>query len=420
MFVKLKWKFWLILIVVCFIISKVPPCIIQYNEKKASEEEAAKVYSTCVIDIRQNNPALKNRISGEMIHINGTNVKVISSSENPDIIISEKKDSLDGYDELEDFLYVPYIMVANPNLIGTSQTCFNPVNNDKEKFSKDIRYILEAMEEGKKWKDIGIDNDNVIGNKKDNVTLMIPTRYTNEYQKIKNYCIYALNNYSKPKNEDEYAILLARVNNILNQCIEVENIEAEFTQSSWFEGIILCKESIISEMPKYFTRKKCVVIAPTTTIKDTYQVYVKKEKADELKDILKDYSFLELTGFRNKEYNEISNSSYYKRSFEVFDCIEVNNISEIYQKVMPATIATKSNAEETTKETTEETIKETAIETKESTEETETTEESSENESIEENEETDDEITFGDIVFAIVVIALIILVVIALISILMI
>ena len=143
-------------------------------------------------------------------------------------IITRSEETYDGYTELKKYLYVPYVMVANPNLASSSQEYFGEIA--KNKYKKDIRYILSAMEEDKKWKDLGLNGDSIV---KGNVSFIIPDEYSVGYNDIREYFILALNDFKMPS-EDEINELSLRVDNILAKCTKVESIQSEFTKNSWF------------------------------------------------------------------------------------------------------------------------------------------------------------------------------------------
>lgn len=365
MIFKSKLKVWLLIIVVASIISSIPGIINNYKVKKAAED----IYTTCVIDIDVDDTVLKNRVSGSMIDVAGENVKIMISSDNPDIIISENEKTKSGYVELKDYLYIPYVMVANPNLKGADQECFNKVSGNYTKYEKDIRYILKAIEEDKKWCDIGIENSSVIDNGNNKVTLIIPNEYNNAYQKIREYFIFALNDYKKP-DANEINELAKRVDLILEKCEKSENIASLFTKSTWFKSIIFCPESIISERHSNF-KNNCMIISPGKTFRSKYNVYIKNEKLDEMKKILTSYTFLELTGYRNVVRNETTQSKYYKSTFEIFDYID--EIVTNDQSSIPAILESVSKEENSNIKTVEdvETEKESSDSTEELISETE-------------------------------------------------
>lgn len=386
MIFKSKLKVWLFIIVIASIISSIPGIINNYKAKKAAED----IYTTCVIDIDVDDTVLKNRVSGSMIDVAGENVKIMISSDNPDIIISENEKNKSGYVELKNYLYIPFVMVANPNLKGADQECFNKVSGNYTKYEKDIRYILKAIEEDKKWSDIGIENSSVIDNGNNKVTLIIPNDYNSAYQKIREYFILALNDYKKP-DANEINELAKRVDLILEKCEKSENIASLFTKSTWFKSIIFCPESIISERHTNF-KNNCMIISPGKTFRSKYNVYIKNEKLDEMKKILTSYTFLELTGYRNVVHNETTQSKYYKSTFEIFDYIdEIVTMND--QSSIPAILESASKEENSNIKTVKEveTEKESSDSTEELISETEELSQMEESETIESENNEEEE-----------------------------
>ncbi|WP_373261900.1 hypothetical protein [Hungatella hathewayi] len=395
MFIKANWKVWLIMIIVAIVITFAPTTITKIKEQRKAES----TYDTFIIDIKADNLSLKNRISGKIINVNGKNLKIIVNSENPDLIIAREKKEITGYSELENYLYVPYIMVANPNLRNNSQSCFYEVNGEGYlRYSKDIRYILSAIETGKTWKEMGFEEDSIIGDLNEPVTLVIQAEYDNSYDDMKKYFMLALNDFKVPT-KMESADLEARANAILSKCVKTEDISYLFNQNKWFKDILFVPESVISENLSSF-KKRYTVISPGKTMRSEYSTYVKSEKNDEIKEIIKSKEFLELTGFRNKDYNNILDSKYYKSSFEIFDfidtsCIELQGIVSVTESLP------------------EETVEETKVEETENATASEETEEGNETDEsqIEESNETEDSSTpsISLIIFLFIVIGAIII-----------
>lgn len=325
MYIKSKWKTWVFLIILALSIKVLPGYIKTFLTERAERKRADEIVTTYMITVNDVNSAIKNKILKDKINVNGKNVKFIDSFGEPDIIITRNDEAHDGYIELKDYLYVPYVMVSNPNLKGYSQECFGKLEGNK--FKKDIRYILSAIEEDKKWKDLGIDGDSIVKGK---VSFIVPDKYSQAYQDIREYFILALNDFNMPS-ENEIDELTMRADKILEKCTKVESIQSEFTKSSWFKQIILCEESIIAERPSNFG--SCIIINPGKTIKAEYNVYVKEDKLDEVKVILKSYKFLELSGFRNIEYNNTLESEPYTRSFVTFDYIDIKIPDEMQRPI---------------------------------------------------------------------------------------
>lgn len=321
MFVKAKLKLWLLLIVGSILISKAPGIIKSLHKQYEANKIAENTITTYTVDIESNDISLKNAITGKKFNIDNSNYQLMVSNNNPDIVITTDEKTRTGYKEFKNYLYVPYIMVMNPYLGEASQTYIYKDNSGD--YSKDIRYILLDIENEKTWKDVDLDHDGTVGKTSKLVKLIIPNEFSDEYMKIREYFIYALNDYKKP-NEEEYNELANRVDNILGKCERVEDLTTLFHQSSWFKGIVLCKESIISKNKNSFSRSGCKVICPTKTISDNYNVYIKEDKAENALKILKSINFLHESGFRNIEYNDISKSGAYSKSFEIFSIIDLD------------------------------------------------------------------------------------------------
>lgn len=355
MYIKSRWKTWLFLILLALAIKVLPGHINTFLAQRAEKKQADAIIHTYILKVEDVSSAIKNKIFEEKINVNGTNIKFIDSFSEPDIIITRADETHDGYIELKNYLYIPYVMVSNPNLSGASQNCFGKVN--KNKFKKDIRYLLSAIEEDKKWKDLGFNGESVV---KGNVSFIIPDKYSMAYQDIRKYFILALNDFNMP-NEDEIDNLSLRADNILAKCTKVESIQSKFGEDGWFKQIILCQESIIAERPSDFGN--CIIINPGKTIKADYNVYIKKDKVEEVKTILKSYQFLELSGFRNIEYNNTLESDPYSKSFITFDYVD-EKISENLERPATEVLAeTKTETKEETTEVNKESLNETIEET---------------------------------------------------------
>ena len=101
-----------------------------------------------------------------------------------------------------------------------------------------------------------------------------------------------------------------------------------------FRSIFVCKESVISENLNSFkngflTSPYYYEVSPVKTMNIEYDVYVKKEKVDEIKQFLQSVEFLELFGLRNTDsINNIMMSPYYERCFKVIDDIEMDTTDQ--------------------------------------------------------------------------------------------
>ena len=377
MFIKAKWKVWLGMLAIAALLQFSKCFIVNFITGLFNEP----AYTECRIEFRDEDAKYKNTVSGKNIVIDSsTAYKLTTTSEDPDIIITKDNETIDDYTKKENYAYVPLIMVAKPSVSG-EDAFFNGIKN--RQCEKDIRIILKAIEEGKSWKDVGITSNSVVNNSKDKVTLIIPNEYDKSYQKIKNYILLALNDYKEPS-EAELVDLTNRTNAILYKCTKVDSISALFHQNTWFKGIILCEENIIAKESSSF-RNTCTVISPGKTMRTQYNVYIKTSKAEELEDLLTSYKFLNVTGYRIGNV-DISDSKYYKYSFQVFDFVDIpieypENLIEVTETEQMETPVSTDISEETiteteavpetaeTSETETETVAETAAETLEQPEE---------------------------------------------------
>lgn len=326
MFVKAKFKLWIAILILCSLLSQVPG-IIAYITRDIPVTQ----YS---VGFDMDDTALKNRVAGKEIVLQDNKVSLSVNNTNQDFIIAKKNDKnlYDGYEKLNGYLYTPIIMFINTNLSSYKKN-FTIVNQESGKaYMKDIRYLLQAIEEDKTWEDIGID-EHLIGKKKEAVTLIVPSEYDETYQDIRNYFVMVLNDFKAPSGSD-LPDLQARVDNILKKCRKQEDISGILKGCPLHKGIFVCKESVISENLNSFkngflTSPYYYEVSPVKTMNIEYDVYVKKEKVDEIKQFLQSVEFLELFGLRNTDsINNIMMSPYYERCFKVIDDIEMDTTDQ--------------------------------------------------------------------------------------------
>ena len=326
MFVKAKFKLWIAILILCSLLSQVPG-IIAYITRDIPVTQ----YS---VGFDMDDTALKNRVAGKEIVLQDNKVSLSVNNTNQDFIIAKKNDKnlYDGYEKLNGYLYTPIVMFINTNLSSYKKN-FTIVNQESGKaYMKDIRYLLQAIEEDKTWEDIGID-EHLIGKKKEAVTLIVPSEYDETYQDIRNYFVMVLNDFKAPSGSD-LPDLQARVDNILKKCRKQEDISGILKGRPLHKGIFVCKESVISENLNSFkngflTSPYYYEVSPVKTMNIEYDVYVKKEKVDEIKQFLQSVEFLELFGLRNTDsINNIMMNPYYERCFKVIDDIEMDTTDQ--------------------------------------------------------------------------------------------
>ena len=229
MFVKAKLKVWLLLIAISFLFSKGSEIATTIYKNHMDEELNGNSINAYSINVENVNASIKNKINGTKFKVDDKNFELLVNQNNSDIIITKNEYSESGYKKLENYLYVPYVMIANPYLSEISQTY---INKNNVGYTKDMRSLLLDIESEKNWKEAGLDNEYLIEKTSNPIKLIIPSELSDDYAMIREYFIYALNGYSKP-NENEYKKLEKRVDDILNKCDKIENVSVLFQQSSY-------------------------------------------------------------------------------------------------------------------------------------------------------------------------------------------
>lgn len=321
MFVKAKIKVWAMIILICGILYKIPG-IISYITRDVPVME----YS---VGIDIDDVSLKNRIAGQTISQKDNVIKLSVKSEDQDFIISRRSDEnkYPGYEKMEGYLYTPLVMFVNNNVVNYNDNITIVEQDSGSAYMKDIRYLLQAIESDKTWKDIGFD-ERLIGKEKENVKFIIPNEYDSIYQTIRDYFVLALNDFKIPT-EEEQKELQQRVDAIIAKCDKQENVSGILKGSSITKGIFVYRESVISEhleefknsfisMPYYFE------ISPGKTVDIKYDVYVKKDKIDGIKNFMQSADFLEIFGMRNVDSINTTQSKSYERCFKVIDSVEMD------------------------------------------------------------------------------------------------
>lgn len=321
MFVKAKVKVWVVIILICGILYKVP-AIISHITREIPVTE----YS---VGIDIDDVSLKNRIAGQTISTKDNFIELNVKNDEQDFIITESshENKYPEYEKIEGYLYTPLVMFINNNVVNYNDNLTFVEQDSGKAYMKDIRYLLQAIESDKTWKDIGFD-EHLVGKEKDPVKFIIPNEYDSVYPAIRDYIVLALNDFRNPTME-ELKELEQRADIILAKCEQMENISGVFKSSDLKKGIFLYKESVISEYlsgfesswlstPYYFE------ISPGKTKRIEYDVYLKKDKAEEIKNFIQSKEFLEIFGLRNTDTINITQSKYYKRCFKVIDAVKTD------------------------------------------------------------------------------------------------
>lgn len=334
MFVKAKYKVWLSILVVCLIYSVFVKVIPQI---KADKEEQRKNDITYTIQMDTKDQALNSRIANQTITYNNANVTFLNTRVEPDIIITDKEDTYDGYEKIEGGLYTSFTIFTNRYLYkGYDDDWLNKSNeHGKDKYSKDIRMLLEAIEKGKTWGELGASKSYVV-EADEPVKLYIPTKYHPSYEFLRQYIAVALNDY-EPLNENNIKELTARADQILAKSKQTEL--SAFVEDSDIHGLLLAPESTMAECYTIFKNYTRGIIYPGKSIVMEYDLYVRPEKADHVKEITKSKGFWELFGLRSTYGNNTGEKNcLFERCFDVVDLVAASDIklpiSEIQEPVV--------------------------------------------------------------------------------------
>lgn len=316
--IKAKLKIWITLFVIYILIHSFGGYVTAFIEGLFKQPVEYKIS----IETEGNKSAINNK----KIKTSSEKVLLSYSNTNPDIIITRDDEPKDGYDKLEDFLYTPFVLLSKDGWENDDSSINHLTENGIHKYTKNIRYILEAIEQNKTWEEIGMTNEDVLGKTDSPVTLKIPNKHTEDYQEIKSYIMMVLNDYNPYDNKIE---LEKRADLILSKCIEVESVTSLVnslygnTKKVDF-GMVLCKESVIADCSHNdFDIAVINIIHP---VKVSYNLYVKKdseEKIDIVKRLVQTKKFYSTTGLRNIESSKGIKGSDLDEVLQVLDCIEL-------------------------------------------------------------------------------------------------
>ena len=316
--IKAKLKVWITLFVIYILIHSFGGYVTAFIEGLFKQPVEYKIS----IETEGN----KNAINNKKIKTSSEKVLLSYSNQNPDIIITKNDDPKEGYEKMEDFLYTPFVLLTKDGWENDDSSINHLTENGIHKYTKDIRYILEAIEQNKTWEEIGMTNEDVLGKTDSPVTLKIPNKHTEDYQEIKSYIMMVLNDYNPYDNKIE---LEKRADLILSKCIEVESVTSLVnslygnTKKVDF-GMVLCKESVIADCS--YNDFNIAVINIIHPVKVSYNLYVKKDidgKIDIVKQIVQAKKFYSSTGLRNIESNKGIKYSDLDEVLQVLDCIEL-------------------------------------------------------------------------------------------------
>lgn len=341
--IKPRWEIW-IAIVLLLIGSKVATNL--YNENKLIKEKEAQA-QIITANLDEFDLYVKDHLNDTYFNVNDSFYQIKAVNTNADFIITEDTLEKSDYIELENYLYSPYI------LTGYSAHCLKSANEIKENlYSYDLKLLLEAIESELDWDEIeDYDTDY------ENPAKMTIIADDEELNKIKEYFILTLNNYKDPT-EAEYNELSKRVEKIISKCSVTSNpvIDDYYTITFMSEEYFLQNDDCFKTG---IFDKGLHVLVPNQTIKNDYNVYIKENKVDLVKNIIQTPTFLDSFGLKNIDYNNLAESVYYSYTLNSYNFVTQTN--EI--KISTATPSSIKEANETNLEETKTSEEEESIET---------------------------------------------------------
>ena len=304
---KSKMKIWVFLLLISLLLSNfkgVTTIIINFFK--------AHSYNTYV-DIEDT--TLRNKF--DRYKKSGAKLELVSNLEDSNVIIqtaSEK--TIDGYTKYPNqftspiVMYVPYEAYRSDNS-GFSKDSASAGLSTYYYIQKDLKIILEAIENDKKYSDIGI-IDKVFGKDK-KVQIAIPNKNSNYYEEVRLLITLTLNNYSYDEIDDPS--LIKRVDAIIKKSITYEDA-ATYIQKINNDGkkgekvIVLAPEYIVTRGADIAgssqTSYSYIICIPFKTICLNYDLYTKNVENNDItyaslfKSLTKK-KFIENIGLRNKE-----------------------------------------------------------------------------------------------------------------------
>lgn len=314
------------------------------------------------------------------------------NTKNPDVIFELGNEDKTGFKKYEEYVHSPLIMFTGDHVFWENSG-FNVENLNSEgnyrKATKDFGTILRAMEQGKAWQDLGIIDSLLEGP----IVIHIPDQNSIYHNLVKEMFLV---NLGETITEENIEILLQRVDNLINKCVLVEDVEHFISSNAAKDELekvmVIAPEFILKNGSGAYStnsssNKKITYMTPVYPTKTTsvdYSLYIKETVNEELSNkILEKYNskkMVSTTGLRPTDADvDLTNSL----SYHAVEDIKIerlpNNIKEkIYNH---------------------ETVYESKIENVNNVSEEETTQEAEENV----NEETKDEGMPGWVWFLIII-----------------
>ena len=208
---KSKFGIWSLMIVIMVVIAIITN---QISLPKFMHKETYKVYSN--ID----DTSFANYIADT------SHFKIVSNMNDADIIILAQDDNknINGFTKYYSSMYSPIVMYMQITEENKEEFVDLNVNTS---IGKDYYSILTAFENNGNYSDLGITSKSLTGE----IQIVIPNENSYYYDEVVDTIYYALNG-NKIPTETEKNELEKRVNNILDKCIKVDDVQSELTKYS--------------------------------------------------------------------------------------------------------------------------------------------------------------------------------------------
>lgn len=228
-----------------------------------------------------------------------------------DALIGFPGKNITGFTEYQNIIYSPLVLYVGDHAFNSdSGFSVNEIENSKSSrsVSKDLKTILLAMEEGKTWQDIGINEKCLSGE----IKLTIPDENNNWRPFVKELFLI---NLGEEISSENIETLLERVENLMKKCNTTEDIHNFLkmnTERDDFQKVAVIAPEFLMKKDTgttFYTSENndeeqtyFVPIYPTKTVSLNYSLYLNNNfDKDKQNSVFRLYSGEEMllkTGFR--------------------------------------------------------------------------------------------------------------------------
>ena len=201
-------------------------------------------------------------------NVNVGGIKETYNLKNPQVILTTKDLDNKDFNKNEDIWLSPFVLYTGDHaLVDKSGFTVSDLDSSLSyrTAKKDLSIILLAMEKDKTWQDIGIVNTCLEGK----IKLHIPDKNSPFYPYVEKLFLMNLN---EEVTEENFDILMQRVDKLISKCIQVENVE-----------------SFINNTKNENKNMKIAVIAPEYIIANNYSTFNGEHSSSKQKTIIPVY-----------------------------------------------------------------------------------------------------------------------------------